>query len=113
MANPSGNLNIYKTEQEALTHLAADGYTQSFSATKDGLTYAGYDGTIHPDQIKIKEVFRFEGMSDPDDTSVVYAIETSDGTKGTLVDAYGANADRELSEFIEQIPLEHGEIERH
>ncbi len=28
-------------------------------------------------------------MSDPDDMSVLYAIESADGTKGSIVDAFG------------------------
>ncbi len=33
----------------------------------------------------------------------MYVIETNDGIKGTLVDAYGAYADVQLSEFINQV----------
>jgi hypothetical protein len=32
-----------------------------------------------------------------------YVIETTDGLKGTLVDAYGPYADRKLSEFMQQV----------
>ena len=49
------------------------------------------------------EVYRFEGMSDPDDNAVVYALEAADGTKGVIVDAYGTyaqNLDFELAEKL-------------
>jgi hypothetical protein len=35
-------------------------------------------------------MYRFEGDSNPDDSSIVYAISSNTGLKGTLVDAYGA-----------------------
>lgn len=37
----------------------------------------------------VREVHRIEGMSDPADNTIVYAIETSKGLKGFLVNAYG------------------------
>jgi hypothetical protein len=44
--------------------------------------------------------FRFEGQTDPADSSIMYVIETKDGAKGTLVDGYGLSADTDTSEFI-------------
>lgn len=37
----------------------------------------------------VREVHRIEGMSDPSDNMIVYAIETAKGDKGFLVNAYG------------------------
>ena len=37
--------------------------------------------------------------------SILYAIETSDGRKGTLVDAYGLYSDDETGEFLNQIEI--------
>lgn len=42
-----------------------------------------------PDVLAIVGHRSFEGMSDPDDMSVLYAIESADGTKGSIVDAFG------------------------
>ena len=56
-----------------------------------------------PEQVKIINFFRFEGMSDPEDNSILYAIETDSGLKGTLVDAYGAKSDPEVDEFIKAV----------
>ena len=39
------------------------------------------------------EVHRFEGNTDPEDESVLYAIRTPDGLHGTLVGAFGTYAD--------------------
>jgi hypothetical protein len=52
---------------------------------------------------KIVGFSRFEGDSDPGDSSIVYMIETSDGKKGTLVDAYGMYSDADVSSFLKSI----------
>jgi len=46
---------------------------------------------------------RFEGVSDPVDTSVVYAIETVDGVRGTLVDGYNVYADPAMGDFLKDV----------
>jgi len=53
-----------------------------------------------PNQVKIVHFYRFEGESNPDDSSILYAIQTSDGEKGTLADGYGISADSETAAFI-------------
>ena len=35
--------------------------------------------------------------------SVVYAIETSDGIRGTLTDAFGVYSDPDVSNFIDKV----------
>jgi hypothetical protein len=46
---------------------------------------------------------RFEGASDPADNTILYVIETNDGIKGTLVDAYGSYADPKVTTFMEEV----------
>jgi hypothetical protein len=58
------------------------------------------------DQLKIREHYRFEGPSNPDDMSVLYAIECEGGEKGTVIDAFGTYSSRRLSEFFRSIPIE-------
>jgi hypothetical protein len=53
----------------------------------------------------IREVHRFEGESDPDDMSVVYAIEGKDGTRGVIVDAFGIYADPHVGALLKQVPI--------
>jgi hypothetical protein len=77
-----------------------DGFKEDFQICKGVLTTFNESKTYTPDQVKIVNFYRFEGESDPGDNSVLYVIETSDGTKGTLVDSYGAYASEEASKFI-------------
>jgi hypothetical protein len=48
-------------------------------------------------------------MSDPDDSSVLYALEGPDCAKGLLVDAYGAYADAGLGAALKKTKDSHGE----
>ncbi len=59
--------------------------------------------TLHPEQFTIREYYRFEGMTDPADSSVVYAIESDHGVKGVLVNAYGVYADSLSSDMITKL----------
>lgn len=81
-----------------------DGYTHNFKATEDDMLQClETEEVFRPEQVKIINFFRFEGMSDPEDNSILYVIETDNGLKGTLVDAYGAYADADLEEFIKAV----------
>jgi hypothetical protein len=60
-----------------------------------------------PDQVRVINFFRFEGFSDPDDNAVLYLIETADGLKGTLVDAYGTYADPLVYKFFMDVEAVH------
>ena len=75
------------------------GYKENFLVTDKGMTSNGKK-IYTPEQVNIVNFYRFEGSSDPDDNSILYVIETDDGTKGTLTDIYGANADTTKTEFI-------------
>ena len=37
--------------------------------------------------------------------SILYAIETSDGRKGVLIDAYGLYADDDTSAFMQEVEI--------
>jgi len=85
-----------------MNKLVADGYTGNFKVDEKGLLAEG-DKHYKPDQVHIKNFFRFEGESDPADNSILYAIELADGTKGTLTDAYGSDNDPIIGEFIKKV----------
>lgn len=92
-----------KSMTECINKMEKDGYTHSFKATEEGLKSQETEELFKPEQVKIINFFRFEGMSDPEDNSILYAIETDSGLKGTLVDAYGAYADPDVDEFIKAV----------
>jgi hypothetical protein len=86
-----------------MNKLQADGYTENFIAKEKGLEAPSNKHLYTPDQVKIASFYRFEGESDPADNAIVYAIETNDGIKGMLVDAYGPYANRKVSQFVADV----------
>ncbi len=96
-----------KTEMTTLvkctSNLFAEGYKENFVAKENGLHAPTNDTLYKPEEVKIASFYRFEGESDPADNSVLYAIETNDGKKGMLIDAYGAYANPLVSKFINRV----------
>jgi len=92
-----------KTMASCLNKLVKDGYTEDFKAGERGLLSLQHEKIYEPGDIHVVNFFRFEGASDPADNSILYAIETTDGLKGTLVDAYGPYADAKVNTFMEEV----------
>lgn len=65
--------------------------------------------------LKVIKTYRFEGDSDPSESSVIYLIEANDGLVGYSIDAYGvySNHDDEegYDDFIRKIPVHEKEDE--
>ncbi len=65
--------------------------------------------------VRLPKEFRFEGDSNPDDSSIIYLIEANDGLIGYSMDAYGvySNHDDEgkYDEFIRKIPKEDRDVQ--
>lgn len=83
--------------------MVLNGYDDDFKITDEGLKSLKTEKVYSPEQVNVINFFRFEGQSDPNDNTIMYVIETSDGLKGTIVDAYGPYADRKLSEFMNNV----------
>ena len=63
----------------------------------------------HAEDLKIIRTYRFEGESDPSDSSILYVIEAPDGMIGYSLDAYGAYSnhdDDHYDDFIRKVPVE-------
>jgi hypothetical protein len=94
----------FDTLSQAVNGLAKMGYTKDFNLKPDCVHCVADDLVLSPNDFEIDHIFRFEGMSNPDDSSIVYAISSIDGTiKGTMVDAYGAYADPLNTEMISKL----------
>lgn len=93
----------YQTLVEALEDLKARGYVNDFNLQPTCLECPGLDLKLHPQDFEIREVYRFEGMSNPDDNSVLYAIASTTGVKGVFVDAYGVYAEALSPEMIARL----------
>lgn len=83
------------------------GFETQFKATEQGLLSLTTQKIYQHHEIKIVHYYRFEGDSNPSDSSIVYAIVTSNGEKGTLINGYGAFSDSQVDNFIQQVKLIH------
>jgi hypothetical protein len=99
--------SVMSTLSNVLEKLRQRHYDNEFSmegerfTTENGHTYA-------PEDLTIIKTYRFEGDSDPADSSVFYLIEAKDGLIGYVMDVYGAasNHDTAFDDFVRQIKME-------
>ena len=94
----------YKTPlHEKIDLLEKEGYNNQYRLSDGKLKNLTNGGHYAPHQLKLMREYRFEGISNPGDMSILYAIQAEDGSKGTVVDSYGTYADNELGEFLNQV----------
>jgi hypothetical protein len=93
-----------RTVSEVLSKLKEEGYTVDFNLADNCLACRGNSLQVYPDEFVVDRHFRFEGISDPGDAAVVYAISsTKHDVKGTLVDGYGIYSDGLTQELIQAL----------
>ncbi|AWK05516.1 hypothetical protein HYN56_15225 [Flavobacterium crocinum] len=93
-----------KHETDYIKAYQDQGYTVTYLFENDQLIDAETKIEYKPEDIFIVAHQRYEGMSDPDDMSILYVIETKDNRKGTHLLGYGPTADLEEAEFFKDIP---------
>jgi hypothetical protein len=93
---------------EAIEELKKRGFTANFEFLNQEFRDVDSGRTFKADELTIVEHYRFEGASDPDDMSVLYAIESDDGLKGIVADAFGLYANPDLGGFLENVKIREG-----
>lgn len=95
-----------KHETDYIKKYQDEGYTSNFLFTNNSLMDTETKTEYKPEEIFIVAHHRYEGMTDPDDMSILYVIETKNKIKGTHLSGYGPTADLEEAEFFKDIPQE-------
>lgn len=90
----SETINILRTEE---------GYDEDFNLLDEHLEIKSKNEKLGPDDFTVDQVFRFEGESNPSDNSILYAITTSSGHKGVLVDGYGYSSGQVSDEMMKKL----------
>jgi hypothetical protein len=98
-------MKSYSTLSEAINDLKTRGYKEDFNVHPHCLECRSLNVQWNPENFTIDEFHRFEGMSNTDDNSIVYAISSHDGVKGVLVDAYGMYADSLTEPMIKKLAI--------
>lgn len=99
-------MKSYSTLSEAMTALKSRGYGLDFNLHPEWIECVNLDLRLRPEEFHIDEVHRFEGMSDPEDNDVLFAITSTKGEKGLLTDAYGAYSESLSPEMIRKLKVD-------
>jgi hypothetical protein len=99
-------MKIYDTLSEATNNLIKRGYTHNFNIESDCITCVENSMNLFPDDFDIDEIHRFEGITDPGDENILFAISSRKyNLKGLLVNAYGAYADTYSSSLMDKLTI--------
>ena len=103
------NLNeSFGTLSETINGLVKLGYTHDFNIQEECIICHRTNITLSPDDFQIDQVYRFDGDSDPDYQSILYAISSLKfDVKGTLVNGYGISSDETATKLIEKLNTHH------
>ncbi len=101
-----------RTLVSCINSLLKKGFTEDYKVNDKGLKALKTERIYNPEEVKVLNFYRFEGASDPADNSILYAIETSDGERGTLVDAFGPYSDSKVTAFMQQVEEVHKKTEK-
>ncbi len=96
----------YNTLVEAINDSRKRGYSIDFNLMKNQIECLSTKRSWKPEELTIVKFYRFEGASNPSDNSILYLIETPDGSKGLLVDSYGAEHGGISTEIIRKIKMD-------
>ena len=100
----------FGTLSETINGLVQLGYTHDFNIIDDCVVCHKTNITLSPEDFKIDHVYRFEGDSDPEYQSILYAISAIKfDIKGTLVNGYGPSSDEDTSKLIAKLETHHAE----
>lgn len=96
----------YDTVSEAVNDLVKRGYTTDFSlhSERNRIVCNHTSLELSPKEFAIDEIYRFEGITDPGDEMIVFAVSSDKHkVKGVLVNAFGMYNDSKTSEITQQL----------
>lgn len=94
----------YGTLSQTVNALRLEGYTMDFNILQERIICHQTNTELSGDDFTIDKVYRFEGASNPDDQSILYAISSLKfDVKGLLVNGYGISADAATDVIIAKL----------
>jgi hypothetical protein len=89
------------TLSETLNALRQQGYTEDFNLHENHLKDSKGHYKFFPNDFHIDKVYRFDGMTDPADETVLYAISSKkQEIRGVLVNGYGIYSEPMTDEML-------------
>lgn len=97
-----------ETLTAAVDRLGRAGFQESFQVRERKLYSLDGRRLYEPGELIVGEIVRFEGESDPGDSTVLFALRSRDGSmRGTFVAGYGAAADPESAHVVSRLRAGH------
>jgi hypothetical protein len=105
-------MQTYNNLVEATNDLMKRGYTENLSFEGDTVDDKEKKIKMTAEDFEIDEFYRFEGASNPDDMSIIYAVSSPKyELKGVLVNAFGTYANTSKSAI--HAKLHHYQVNDH
>jgi hypothetical protein len=96
----------HSTLSETINKLRKEGYTEDFNLQQNCLECDSGDSKLLTEEFKVDKFFRFEGESNPSDSSILYAISSdSKNVKGLLVNAYGIYSEPLADKMVKKLAM--------
>ena len=92
-----------ETLAQATNRLTAAGYDGQFLVRGDRVECRVCNQAFSAEELTVDETVRFEGMSDPSDEAVLFAITAPCGHRGTLVATYGPEMPPEEAAIVSHL----------
>ena len=100
-------MNSYETLLDGIRDLYSQGYTIDLNLKENSIEYYNATYKIFHDEFEIDSYYRFDGMTNPADEVILYAISSKKyQIKGTLVNAYGMYSDAIAEEILNNLKLQ-------
>lgn len=99
-------MKSYDTVTEAVAMLNKRGYTEDFNLKENCIECRNGQYKIFHNEFQVDEFYRFEGMTDPADETIVYAVSSPRyNLKGVLVNGYGIYSQSMTDDMVEKLRI--------
>jgi|SRR5690554_1188619 len=95
----------YTSLSVAIEDLQTKGFTEDFNLIAEGIESKSLKKQWNAGDLEVVKFYRFEGMTNPGDNTILYLIETNDNRKGLLVDVYGADVGELSPEMVKKLSI--------
>ena len=95
----------YTSLSVAIEYLQTKGFTEDFNLIAEGIESKSLKKQWNAGDLEVVRFYRFEGMTNPGDNTILYLIETNDNRKGLLVDVYGADVGELSPEMVKKLSI--------
>lgn len=99
------DFNNYESLVQASEELITRGFNRKFKFDDGKMLNLADNKKYTPEELKIVEYHRFEGINNPADSTIIFAVEAIDSSKGTVIMNYSADADMNLVSFIDKVKI--------